>query len=75
MSKGRKVKIIDIERIRNDSQLDETAKKIIEKSGCQGIITKIIQEEGDKDLLFVSFYYNSERVTQGFRENEIEEVK
>ncbi|EAC8156420.1 hypothetical protein ID52_05485 [Listeria monocytogenes] len=74
-SKGQKVKVIDTDSVKNDKQLDETAKNIIEKSDYKGIITKIIRDEGDKDLFFVSFYINDERVTQGFRENEIEGVE
>lgn len=50
-------------------------KNIIAKSEHKGIITKTVHEEGDKDLFFVSFYINDERVTQGFRENEIEGVE
>lgn len=31
-SKGQKVKVIDTESVKNDKQLDETAKNIIDKS-------------------------------------------
>ncbi|MBC1858284.1 hypothetical protein [Listeria seeligeri] len=75
ISKGKKVKVIDTDSVKNDKQLDETAKNIIAKSEFKGIITKIFRDEGDKDLFFVSFYINNERVTQGFRENEIEGVE
>lgn len=75
ISKGKKVKVIDTDSVKNDKQLDETAKNIIAKSEYKGIITKIFHDEGDKDLFFVSFYINNERVTQGFRENEIEGVE
>ncbi|MBC1904016.1 hypothetical protein [Listeria innocua] len=74
-SKGQKVKVVDTDSIKNDKQLDETAKNIIAKSEYKGIITKTIRDEGDKDLFFVSFYINDERVTQGFRENEIKGVE
>ncbi|EAE1303618.1 hypothetical protein EP43_13985 [Listeria monocytogenes] len=73
-SKGQKVKVIDTDSVKNDKQLDETAKNIIDKSKYKGIITKTVRDEGDKDLFFVSFYIDAERVTQGFRENEIEGV-
>ncbi|MBC1377838.1 hypothetical protein [Listeria innocua] len=74
--KGQKVKVVDTDSIKNDKQLDETAKNIIDKSEYKGIITKTVRDEGEKDLLFVSFYSNDdERVTQGFRENEIEGVE
>ncbi|EAD0751307.1 TPA: hypothetical protein ACUWRW_002333 [Listeria monocytogenes] len=74
-SKGQKVKVIDTDSVKNDKQLDETAKNIIDKSNYKGIITKTVRDEGDKDLFFVSFYIDSERITQGFRENEIEGVE
>ncbi|HBI7382712.1 TPA: hypothetical protein K8T67_002417 [Listeria monocytogenes] len=74
-SKGQKVKVVDTDSVKNDKQLDETAKNIIAKSEHKGIITKTVHEEGDKDLFFVSFYINDERVTQVFRENEIEGVE
>ncbi|EBF5141578.1 hypothetical protein ABZZ93_001042 [Listeria monocytogenes] len=74
-SKGQKVKVIDTDSVKNDKQLDETAKNIIAKSEHKGIITKTVHEEGDKDLFFVSFYIDSERITQGFRENEIKGVE
>ncbi|HGG9162566.1 TPA: hypothetical protein ACJJZ3_002926 [Listeria monocytogenes] len=74
-SKGQKVKVVDTDSVKNDKQLDETAKNIIAKSEHKGIITKTVHEEGYKDLFFVSFYINDERVTQGFRENEIEGVE
>ncbi|EPB7455305.1 hypothetical protein ACRR4P_001500 [Listeria monocytogenes] len=74
-SKGQKVKVVDTDSVKNDKQLDGTAKNIIAKSEHKGIITKTVHEEGDKDLFFVSFYINDERVTQGFRENEIEGVE
>ncbi|MBC2268368.1 hypothetical protein HCB38_11125 [Listeria sp. FSL L7-0083] len=74
--KGQKVKVVDTDSVKNDKQLDETAKNIIDKGEYRGIITKTIREEGEKDLFFVSFYINNdERVTQGFRENEIEGVE
>ncbi|EAE1298314.1 hypothetical protein EP04_02025 [Listeria monocytogenes] len=74
-SKGQRVKVVDTDSVKNDKQLDETAKNIIDKSKYKGIITKIVRNEEDKDLFFVSFYINDERVTQGFRENEIEGVE
>ncbi|EAD3233829.1 hypothetical protein KX878_002425 [Listeria monocytogenes] len=74
-SKGQKVKVIDTDSVKNDKQLDETAKNIIAKSEHKGIITKTVHEEGDKDLFFVSFYIDNERITQGFRENEIKGVE
>ncbi|EEK8766206.1 hypothetical protein G9477_001262 [Listeria monocytogenes] len=74
-SKGQKVKVIDTNSVKNDKQLDETAKNIIAKSEHKGIITKTVHEEGDKDLFFVSFYIDNERITQGFRENEIKGVE
>ncbi|EBF5192543.1 hypothetical protein JR617_001386 [Listeria monocytogenes] len=74
-SKGQKVKVVDTDSVKNDKQLDETAKNIIDKSKHKGIITKTVRDEGDKDLFFVSFYIDDERVTQGFRENEIEGVE
>ncbi|ACK40887.1 TPA_asm: hypothetical protein GIQ38_12375 [Listeria monocytogenes] len=74
-SKGQKVKMVDTNSVKNDKQLDETAKNIIDKSNYKGIITKTVRGEGDKDLFFVSFYIDSERITQGFRENEIEGVE
>lgn len=73
--KEQKVKVVDTDSVNNDKQLDETAKNIIAKSEYKGIITKTVRNEGDKDLFFVSFYINDERVTQGFRENEIEGVE
>ncbi|EAG1886185.1 TPA: hypothetical protein U0D28_001585 [Listeria monocytogenes] len=73
--KGQKVKVVDTASVKNDKQLDETAKNSIDKSMYEGIITKTVREEGEKDLFFVSFYINDERVTQGFRENEIEGVE
>ncbi|EAG4505325.1 hypothetical protein CBM20_11310 [Listeria monocytogenes] len=73
--KGQKVKVVDTDSVKNDKQLDETAKNIIDKSKYKGIITKIVRDEGDKDLFFVSFYINDERITQGFRENEIKGVE
>ncbi|EAD8577462.1 hypothetical protein GM64_15225 [Listeria monocytogenes] len=74
-SKGQKVKVVDTDNVKNDKQLDETAKNILAKSAYKGIITKTVHDEGDKDLFFVSFYIDDERVTQGFRENEIEGVE
>ncbi|EMX5426165.1 hypothetical protein AAG975_001861 [Listeria innocua] len=74
-SKGQKVKVVDTANVKNDKQLDETAKNIIDKSEYKGIITKAVHDKGDKDLFFVSFYINDERLTQGFRENEIEGVE
>ncbi|MCD2247774.1 hypothetical protein LAX74_000675 [Listeria marthii] len=74
-SKGQKVKVVDTDSVKNDKQLDETAKSIIAKSEYKGIITKTVRGEGDKDLFFVSFYVDDERLTQGFRENEIEGVE
>ncbi|HDU3251486.1 TPA: hypothetical protein ACQZ2P_001189 [Listeria monocytogenes] len=74
-SKGQKVKMVDTNSVKNDKQLDETAKNIIDKSNYKGIITKTVRGEGDKDLFFVSFYIDSERIAQGFRENEIEGVE
>ncbi|EAD3583416.1 hypothetical protein EG361_06175 [Listeria monocytogenes] len=74
-NKGQKVKVIDTNSVKNDKQLDETAKNIIAKSEHKGIITKTVHEEGDKDLFFVSFYIDNERITQGFRENEIKGVE
>ncbi|EAF2349114.1 hypothetical protein ACV9TN_002655 [Listeria monocytogenes] len=74
-SKGQKVKVIDTDSVKSDKQLDETAKNIIAKSEHKGIITKTVHEEGDRDLFFVSFYIDNERITQGFRENEIEGVE
>ncbi|EAE6298654.1 hypothetical protein A6C59_14295 [Listeria monocytogenes] len=73
--KEQKVKVVDTDSVNNDKQLDETAKSIIAKSEYKGIVTKTVHEEGDKDLFFVSFYIDGERVTQGFRENEIEGVE
>ncbi|EEQ0062117.1 hypothetical protein HCU38_001694 [Listeria monocytogenes] len=74
-SKGQKIKVIDTDSVKNDKQLDETAKNIIAKSEYKGIVTKTVHEEGDKDLFFVSFYTDNERITQGFRENEVEGVE
>ncbi|EAE9133647.1 hypothetical protein BTR45_10610 [Listeria monocytogenes] len=74
-SKGQKIKVVDTDSVKNDKQLDETAKNIIAKIEYRGIITKIVHDEGEKYLFFVSFYINDERVTQGFRENEIEGVE
>ncbi|EAC7691646.1 hypothetical protein BKL02_13565 [Listeria monocytogenes] len=74
-SKGQRVKVVDTDSVKNNKQLDETAKNIIDKSKYKGIITKTVRGEGDKDLFFVSFYINDERITQGFRENEIEGVE
>ncbi|EAC2203405.1 hypothetical protein MJV52_002313 [Listeria monocytogenes] len=73
--KGQKVKVVDTDSVKNDKQLDEKAKNIIAKSEYKGIITKTVRDEGDKDLFFISFYINDERITQGFRENEIEGVE
>ncbi|EAF0489135.1 hypothetical protein CY679_02030 [Listeria monocytogenes] len=73
--KGQKVKVVDTASVKNDKQLDETAKNIIDKSDYKGIITKTVRDERDKDLFFVSFYINDERITQGFREDEIEGVE
>ncbi|ELT3520500.1 hypothetical protein U1Q33_002468 [Listeria monocytogenes] len=74
-SKGQKIKVIDTDSVKIDKQLDETAKNIIAKSEYKGIVTKTVHEEGDKDLFFVSFYIDNERITQGFRENEVEGVE
>lgn len=74
-SKGQKIKVIDTDSVKNDKQLDETAKNIIAKSEYKGIVTKTVHEEEDKDLFFVSFYIDNERITQGFRENEVEGVE
>ncbi|EHO5108997.1 hypothetical protein KLP99_001178 [Listeria monocytogenes] len=74
-SKRQKIKVIDTDSVKNDKQLDETAKNIIAKSEYKGIVTKTVHEEGDKDLFFVSFYIDNERITQGFRENEVEGVE
>ncbi|EAF5019995.1 hypothetical protein C2M62_13505 [Listeria monocytogenes] len=74
-SKGQKIKVIDTDSVKNDKQLDETAKNIIAKSEYKGTVTKTVHEEGDKDLFFVSFYIDNERITQGFRENEVEGVE
>ncbi|EAC8223498.1 hypothetical protein Y419_03935 [Listeria monocytogenes] len=73
--KGQKVKVVDTDSVKNDKQLDEKAKNIIAKSEYKGIITKTVRDERDKDLFFISFYINDERITQGFRENEIEGVE
>ncbi|EHF5323440.1 hypothetical protein J2G33_001884 [Listeria monocytogenes] len=74
-SKGQKVKVVDTDNVKNDKQLDETAKSIVDKNKYKGIITKTVRDEGDKDLFFVSFYIDNERITQGFRENEIKGVE
>ncbi len=56
-SKGQKIKVVDTDSVKNDKQLDETAKNIIAKSDYRGIITKIVHDEGEKIFILCLFLY------------------
>lgn len=66
----KKVKIKDIEKVRNDPFLEENALLVIEEENFIGEITKI--EDG---IHFVGFINDNGWVTQGFKADEIEEVE
>ncbi|MBC1801067.1 hypothetical protein [Listeria booriae] len=68
-----KVMVIDIEKVKNDPFLDAEAKRIIESSDFQGIVTKNFTEN-DKELTCVSFYEGSNRLTQVFKNDEIKKA-
>lgn len=62
-----KVKIKDIQRLKQDEHLEEQALKIIEASNYEGVITKVID-----DVFMVGFKNDIGWVTQGYKANEIE---
>lgn len=71
MSKvGQRVSIVDKEAVEKDPHIEENALEIIRKNGFAGEITKI--EDG---IHFVGFQDELGWVTQGYKANEIEEVK
>lgn len=69
-TKDQKVQIVNVDSVRKDEHLEESALKIIEKSRFRGKITKI--EDG---INFVGFKNELGWVTQGFKNDEIKGVE
>ncbi|MBC6163282.1 hypothetical protein HB999_07350 [Listeria booriae] len=68
-----KVAIVDVNKVKGDSQLDVEAKKILEANEYQGYVTKTFEEDG-KLRTAVTFYTPDNRLTQVFNEDEIKKV-
>lgn len=68
--KGQKVKISDVEATEKDELMDKEALEIIKKSNFTGNITKIVD-----GIHFVGFKNDLGWVTQGFKNDEIQEAK
>ena len=67
---GDKVKVVDVEKVKNDDLLEDPALKIIQKNDFMGEVTEIMD-----DIYLVSFKNELGWVTQGFKADEIQEVK
>lgn len=67
---GQKVQIADVAKTKNDKFIESHALTIMETSNFKGEITKI--EDG---IHFVGFKNDIGWVTQGFKSDEIKEVK
>lgn len=67
---GMLVKVIDIEKTKSDSLLEENALKIMETSSFTGELTKI-----ENGIYFVGFKNDEGWVTQGFKADEIKGVE
>ncbi len=72
--KGQKVVVVDKEAVEKDEHLEEYALKIIKDSDFIGEVTKVFDEEEDT-VYCVGFWNDKGWVTQGFRDDEIKEVK
>lgn len=70
MNKNEIIEIRNISKLKEDVVLDSPALSIIEANDYQGVITSI-----SGDIFFVSFKNDLGWVTQGFKKNEIKEVK
>ncbi|WP_239256702.1 hypothetical protein [Listeria ilorinensis] len=73
--KGQTVVIADVDRTNTDPHMNPEALTIIKAAKHRGEVTKVVSEEGERDLFFVSFYDGEERVTQGYRMDEIKEAE
>ena len=69
-NEGDIVKIVDTNKIESDETLEKEALQIIKKSNYTGEVTKV--EDG---IHFVGFMNDLGWVTQGFKADEIQEVK
>lgn len=67
---GDKVKVVDVEKVKNDDLLEDHALKIIQKNDFMGEVTEIMD-----DIYLVGFKNELGWVTQGFKADEIQEVK
>lgn len=69
-NEGDIVKIVDTNKLESDELLEKEALQIIKESNYTGEVTKI--EDG---IYFVGFMNDLGWVTQGFKADEIQEVK
>lgn len=69
-NEGDIVKIVDTNKLESDEMLEKEALQIIKESNYTGEVTKI--EDG---IYFVGFMNDLGWVTQGFKADEIQEVK
>lgn len=69
MKLGSKVKVKDINKVKNDELLEKSALEIIKASKFCGEVTKIVD-----DIFMVGFKNEKGWVTQGYKEKEIEVV-
>ena len=69
-TKDQKVQIVNLDTVRKDEHLEDSALKIIEKSNFRGKVTKI-----ENGINFVGFKNELGWVTQGFKGNEIKGVE
>lgn len=69
-NEGDIVKIVDTNKIESDETLEKEALQIIKESNYTGKVTKV--EDG---IHFVGFMNDLGWVTQGFKADEIQEVK
>lgn len=75
MNLGSKVSVIDYDKVINDPLIEDKALEIIIKEGFIGYVSKIFKEP-DGDVIFsVGFKNELGWVTQGFKAEELKEVK
>lgn len=69
-NEGDIVKIVDTNKIESDETLEKEALQIIKESNYTGEVTKV-----ENGIHFVGFMNDLGWVTQGFKADEIQEVK
>lgn len=70
-----KVTPVNIDNVLNDTLLNTSSRQIIQGANCIGTITQVQPDPEGKTLNYVTYTTTNGKVTQVYRDNEIEVAK